>query len=410
MSSQTLRNKIGDVKPIEAVDLPTENPALPHWPAPIDLDILAQSDPAPPRFIVDDWLPAGYATLLSGHGGAGKSAVALNLAVCIALGLPWMGIPVQRRRVLFLSCEDRVDILHWRLARICEKLGINLSDLAGHLDILDLVSRDTVLWTPHVTKDRTDRPAYAALCDAMTTTGAAVLMLDGISDTYGGLENARAEVRAFIASVLALIDPIIGALLLIGHVDKVSAGAGSTGAGYSGSTAWHNSVRARWYLYPESRSDGETTERTGDLILEQQKSNLGRAGRRIRLTWDDDASLFIGKAICTDTTLDRAARDRRERASILAAMQAVATAGDYVPAASTGNRTAYHVLAARPEFDLERMPDSGNGRRRFRRQIEALRSMGEICESSIQRRNRHVTAVLVLPGSDTEACADAPNE
>jgi hypothetical protein len=92
-------------------------------------------------------------------------------------------------------------------------------------------------------------------------------------------------------------------------------------------------------------------------------------------------------------------------------MRTVIANGDYVPAATTGNRTAYHVLSVRPEFDADRMPATAAGRKRFWRQIEALRSMGEIRESSIRRKSRHSTAVLLLADAQTATdCADAPNE
>src|SRR5262245_3827300 len=70
-----------------------------EW-TPIDLAALALREPQPPHFIVDGWLPAGYATLLAGHGGVGKSAIALMLAVSIALGRSFAGLAVERRRVL----------------------------------------------------------------------------------------------------------------------------------------------------------------------------------------------------------------------------------------------------------------------------------------------------------------------
>lgn len=406
LSDASARADAGE--PVEAIFGDLQKHALKtdrqHWPAPLDLSALARTEPHAPQFVVDDWLPAGYATLLAGHGGAGKSAIALYLAVCIALGLPWMNIPTQRRRVLFVSCEDRVDVLHWRLSRICAHLDIDMAMLAEHLDVLDVVGRDAILWTPRAIDSGEPARAYRALREAMTATGAEVLMVDGISDAYGGGENVRAEVRAFIASLLALIDPKRGAVLLLGHVDKATANASASSNGYSGSTAWHNSVRARWYLYAETRHDGEGTEKTGDLLLEQQKANHGEAGQGIRLHWDGDAHLFVGQQIGSDTALDRKARDRRERTSILDAMRAIKAANDYVPAAAMGSRTAFHVLAARPEFDTERMPSTTAGRKRFWRHIEALRAMGEIREGSITRTDRHriITLELAPPHPDSD--------
>jgi len=55
----------------------------------VDLEALGEREPERPRFIISDWLPVGYATLLAGHGGVGKSGIALHLAVCAAAGVPF---------------------------------------------------------------------------------------------------------------------------------------------------------------------------------------------------------------------------------------------------------------------------------------------------------------------------------
>lgn len=62
----------------------------------IDLATLAAFEP-PPEFWWEGRLPAGEVTLLAGHGGQGKSTVALVLAVCVAAGLPCFGVSVKLR-------------------------------------------------------------------------------------------------------------------------------------------------------------------------------------------------------------------------------------------------------------------------------------------------------------------------
>ncbi|MGE0583472.1 MAG: DnaB-like helicase N-terminal domain-containing protein [Steroidobacteraceae bacterium] len=116
-----------------------------HAPRVLDLAALAEIEPSLPQSIMPG-LPIGYATMLAGHGGAGKSLIALYLAVCVASGRPFFGLEVQRRRVRYLSCEDREPVLHWRLARICAHLGIDLASLKGWLVIEDLVGREATLW------------------------------------------------------------------------------------------------------------------------------------------------------------------------------------------------------------------------------------------------------------------------
>ena len=361
------------------------------WPLAMDLLQLKTAAPEPPKFIIPDWLPEGYATLLAGHGGVGKSGIALSLAVCMAAGVPFFGLPIARRRVLYLSCEDREGLLHWRLSRICRHMGIDMGELAGWLQVLDLVGRDTVLWSPSG-----PMPAFYAL--QARAAEADVLMVDGVSDTFAGNENDRGHVKQYSNTLLSLIKADTGALVLIGHVAKISATNVTTSEGYSGSTGWHNAVRARWYLYPEAEP-GSPSERTGDLLMDLQKSNLGRSDQSMRFTWDNEQHMFIGQWVRPETAGDRSARAYREREAICRALEAVVTSGNYCPAAATGNRTAYIVLSVQGAF-----PDSLKGgakaqRTRFWEHIEHLRAIKRVGESSIRRDDRHRVAILV-PGTE----------
>lgn len=373
------------------------------WPQSIDLRALSVIEPEPPRFIIPDWLPAGYATLLAGHGGVGKSGIALHLACCIALGRDWWGMETQQRRVLYLSCEDRADVLHWRLSRICRHEGISLADLAGRLSVLDLVGRDTVLWQPSPSGAVLTAP-YGFLRGQMA--GHDVLMVDGISDTFGGNENARTDAKQFVNALVSLIPPDTGAVLLVGHVAKPAA-SGMASEGYSGSTGWHNSVRARWYLRPETQqTDDGLDERTGDLILELQKSNLGQTDQSMRFRWNSAAHLYAGQVVAGRSKFEQNIRDTKERDSILAALRAVAAEGEHCPAAMQGPRTTHHVLSVRPELS-ESLKGKVN-RRRFWRHIEHLRQIHAITISTYRRNNRHeAEALQVAQAGINSTCADA---
>ncbi|MBE7422222.1 MAG: AAA family ATPase [Zoogloeaceae bacterium] len=115
-------------------------------------------------------------------------------------------------------------------------------------------------------------PAMALLEERMRDYQTEVLIGDGISDLFAGNENARSEVKRFVNALVGLVSANTGAVLLVGHVSKPSSTAGANGDGYSASTGWHNSVRARWYLYPETadNDDGERNEKTGALLLDLQ--------------------------------------------------------------------------------------------------------------------------------------------
>lgn len=61
------------------------------------------------QWIVQDWLPVGYTTALYGDGGTGKTLLAQQLMTSCTTGCPWLGLAVQRCKVLGLFCEDDED-------------------------------------------------------------------------------------------------------------------------------------------------------------------------------------------------------------------------------------------------------------------------------------------------------------
>jgi len=364
-------------------------PDIPLWPYPLNLEALLATEPQRPPMLIEDWLPAGYATMIAGHGGAGKSSIALHLAAAIAQGRAWCGLSTAARRVVYLSCEDRVDVLHWRLDRICRREGWNAAALSG-LMVRDLVGHEAILYRSSFDGLQPTR-AYTELARIMADDPGALLVVDGVSDTYGGNENDRGQVKTFVNALVRLVNRD-GAVMLVHHVNKQGANA-AVSEGYSGSTGWHNSVRARWYLRPqlETDEDGNSVRADGQLLLELQKTNHGRTDQQIEMRWDDDAHMFVATAAAT--RVDASLQDTEERAGIMRALRDVVVSGGYVPTAAQGPRTAYHVLMASP--DLPKSLQNRAGKRRFARHLEELRRIGSIRVDVIRRKDRHLIEVFV---------------
>lgn len=265
-------------------------------------DVL-NNPPTPPRFIIPDWLPADTLTLLAAHGGAGKSWVALFIAVSVALGAPLLGCTPTRARTAFYSGEDSADVLRWRLYRICSALGLNaeaMRELADWLHIYDATGSVPILLvtTP---EGPTTTSRYDELRELTEANGIELLILDNASDTFAGNENARSEVRAFVNKLVALVRARHGAVLLLAHVNKVAAKYADDSTAWSGSTAWHNSARSRWYLRPP-------TEDETDSVLLLEKSNHGCAGLAAPVRWDATAGLWrVGDVYQRGATTDVAA-------------------------------------------------------------------------------------------------------
>ena len=58
------------------------------------------------RWIVQDWLPVGYATLLYGDGGTGKTLLAQQLLTACAVGGSWLGMTAEKCKTYAFFCED----------------------------------------------------------------------------------------------------------------------------------------------------------------------------------------------------------------------------------------------------------------------------------------------------------------
>lgn len=349
------------------------------WPRPLDFAALAMLEPEPPQFIIQDWLPCGYATMFSGHGGIGKSGIALHIAVCAAMGIPFFGLPVEQRRVMYLSCEDRGNVLHWRLKHICEFHGIGLADLCGKLDALDLVGHETVFWEKDAS-GHTVTLALANLATRMQELSTELLFVDGISDTFGGNENSKSDVKRFINAMVGLIPPERGAVVLVGHVDKATAKQVRTGEGYSGSTGWHNGVRARWYLYPDTEDEEGEATKTGELRLERQKSNHGEPTlSELRLAWDAQARLFMCKdqpRVDAPMWLDNVAKERAAERVVLAGLTLLVS--KQVPTTESTASTNY-LPAKLIEWKLS----EGLSRRELRDAMIRLRKDGKIDKGEV---------------------------
>jgi hypothetical protein len=228
-------------------------------PVPVSLHDLFDAEPEPVAYVGEGLFPKGVVTLIGGHGGSGKTAVAFTLAAHLSAGRAWASRAMEQSRVLFLSCEDGAGVVRHKLWSVLKEYGIGRDEIGDRLRILDATDADPVMFTETRTGSGTT-PLFDWLAGQCGEFGADVLIIDNASDTFAGNEVNRAQVRAFLRSLRRLRSGIT--VLLLAHVDKATArGAGGLQA-YSGSTAWNNSVRSRLYLGPQlgRRADARTTE------------------------------------------------------------------------------------------------------------------------------------------------------
>src|SRR4051794_22154101 len=176
------------------------NGADPDPIAPLELTVAAKlaAKPVPERgWLVRDWIPSHQVTLLSGDGGTGKSMLAMQMQIAAAAGLDWLGLPVVRCRSLGCYAEDDQDELHRRLHALAELMGVDIADLDG-MAWRCAVGDDTELIEPDA--NGLVRPTrYFHLVEQQAIKfGARLLVLDAVTNFYGGDELRRRQVNGFL--------------------------------------------------------------------------------------------------------------------------------------------------------------------------------------------------------------------
>jgi RecA-family ATPase len=118
---------------------------------------------------------------------------------------------------------------------------------------------------------------------AATEIKPVLIGIDTSADVFAGNENDRAQVRQFIGMLRKMAIAANCYILVNSHPSLTGINSGS---GLSGSTGWHNSVRARAYLTTAKTDKDEEPDPTLRM-LEFKKSNYGPIAKSIALRWQN---------------------------------------------------------------------------------------------------------------------------
>lgn len=244
------------------------------------------------RWIVPDLIPSKDVSLLYGDGGGGKTLLALQLANEVRYELPlWLGMPMSATKVLFVTAEEPIDELHFRLAQINKdrksKLGdhrkCDLLSLCEHPNpYLAIVDKGTGRVTPTRMLEQ--------IRDRIAETGYDLVILEAAADFFAGNENDRTQVGGFIRLLRTIPQQTGCAVLLLAHPSMEGIRSGRI---TSGTTQWSNAVRSRMSLSMRLVGHG-LKARVADpdeRVLSLDKANRARAGHKVFLRYKD--GLFV---------------------------------------------------------------------------------------------------------------------
>lgn len=364
---------------------------------PLDLRDLRTATICPPDYVFSQIVPRCVPTLLTGHGEAGKSTLTLAIFAHAACGQSWAGFACERpMRCVFFSFEDNEEIVLWRLRAVADTCGLDYDLIAANLTVIDLSDADAALVSevPSLKAIR-ETPTFKRVVAACAAAKADLIGIDNASDVFDGNENDRRQVRYFLRLLRRLCQQTNAGLILLAHVNKEAAKNGSKGEGYSGSTAWHNSVRSR--LYMAAGPEG--------LALLHEKHNFGPKAEPRHFRWLTAAN-GAGVQILLSPSDGNDGRSEHTLAgvdadAVLLALGAAADADIQIPSAMAGSATAARALGDFPELPRALIKDKA-GRGRFGLAITKLRreKRVEVVEVAAPNRNTKLVLKLTQAGRD----------
>jgi hypothetical protein len=374
-------------------DAPHPEPEIePGTLRPVEVARMMDATLAPPRFVVADWIPRGVLTLLGAHGGSGKSLLALTLCAHVTQGRAFGDLDVSPGRALFVSLEDAGDVVLHRLRRIVEAFGLNPSTVAQRLTVLDGSEADAALASEFAhdgVRMIGPTPTMHAVADA--APGHDFIVIDNASDAFGGNENDRRQVRAFVRALARIAKDADAGLLLLAHVDKAAAKFGANGNAYSGSTAWNNSARSRLAMTGED----------GGVEVAHEKANFGRVRAPLRLTWSD-AGVLVPAGAGADQSAAQAESDAADAVAVLAAIADAERSGAVVGTGRTGPATTRHALLTFPDLPKHLRGSGKDSKERFWAAVTRCQREGWIegrNHTGPSRNQREVFAVTAAGAS-----------
>jgi RecA-family ATPase len=235
-------------------------------------------------------IPLKQCVLYSGEGAAGKSTSHLHQCAAHVLGRDWLGSLPQHGPAIFVDAEDDEKVIHRRLAAITRHYEVAFNDLIkGGLHLISLVGHDAVFGTCSRNGKIEPTPLYNQLLQAAGDIKPIMIGIASSANVYAGSEIDRSQVQQFIGMLTRMAIVANGSVVLISHPSLTGI---ATDTGLSGTTQWHNAVRARMYLKSVKPEAGEQPD--NDLRqLTFKKNQYGAISEDIVLKYRDGMFLPV---------------------------------------------------------------------------------------------------------------------
>lgn len=237
----------------------------------IDLLSAFQNRPAAIDMVLPGMI-AGTVGALVAQGGAGKSWIALELAVAVAGGPDLLGMGIAARGpVLYLPAEDPHLALEHRFHAVAPQLDAEARQtLSEHLEVIPLMGRSVDLLVPAWVE------VVARLGD-----GRRLIVLDTLRRFHTGDENSGSDMARLLGVLEQICERTGASILFLHHSSKGAAlnGGSDQQQASRGSSVLVDNIRGgQFNVSGMTEAEARTYEiedRRSYVRLSQAKANFG---------------------------------------------------------------------------------------------------------------------------------------
>jgi AAA domain len=159
------------------------------------------------RYLIDGLIPERSLGLLVGDSGLGKSPLAYQMGICVAAGIPFLGMPTQKSRVLYMDFENGLHDVNGLVSRLSTYL-----ELSKPPD-------DLVLWNiNHSPRDFGQ--AGRSFVDLIRDVRPGLVLIDPMSAVHAAVEKSNGDATTFYQLLRRLIHDCGCSIINLHHRKK----------------------------------------------------------------------------------------------------------------------------------------------------------------------------------------------
>jgi len=242
----------------------------------LDLDAIEQIPP--PTYLIEGVLPDDGLAIAYGDPGAGKSFIALDMALRLSYGMDWHGIEAKPCGVLYIAGEAQKGVANrikgWRRQHDVSDVHAPFILLPVAVQLLDLADRHKLL-----------RSIDAAIEMAGFHIG--LIVVDTVSRALSGAdENGQESMSAFVSACDEIKKHAGGAMLGVHHTGKDKE------KGMRGSSVLLGACDAAFKITKDN-------QQIVTLATEKQKDSEEAEDIHLKLTQYEWAEQGLGKELTT---------------------------------------------------------------------------------------------------------------